>query len=90
MKTLTNTKESGFEEFIQNELEKMHGYKIRSSHLYDKKLCMDTELVIEFIETTQPQAWEKLLSSMERHCKSKSVTENRRRSRFTWNTLSIS
>lgn len=60
MKTLTNTKESGFEEFIQNELEKMHGYKIRSAHLYDKKLCMDTELVIEFIEKTQPQAWEKL------------------------------
>ena len=56
MKTLTNTKESGFEEFIQNELSSLHGYRVRSTHQYDKKLCMDTELVIEFIENTQPQA----------------------------------
>lgn len=71
MKTITNTKESGFEEFIQNELEKMHGYKIRSSHQYDKKLCMDTELVIEFIETTQPQAWEKLSEQYGENVKTK-------------------
>ena len=71
MKTLTNTKESGFEEFIQNELEKMHGYKIRSSHQYDKKLCMDAELVIEFIEKTQPQAWEKLSEQYGENVKAK-------------------
>ncbi len=60
MKTLTNTKESGFEELIQNELERLHAYKIRPSHVYDKKLCMDTELVLEFVQNTQPQAWDKL------------------------------
>lgn len=60
MQVKTNTKESGFEEFIQNELEKLHGYRIRSSNNYDKKLCMDTELVIEFLQETQSSHWEKL------------------------------
>lgn len=71
MKTITNTKESGFEEFIQNELEKLHGYKIRGAHQYDKKLCMDIELVLEFIEKTQPQAWEKLTDQYGENVKTK-------------------
>lgn len=60
MTTKTNTKESGFEEFIEQELMKMHGYRSRVASSYDKNLCMDTELVLEFIQNTQDDAWQKL------------------------------
>ncbi|MDQ5954590.1 MAG: type restriction enzyme subunit [Patescibacteria group bacterium] len=56
----TNTKESGFEEFIENELVNSQGYLSRQSSSYDKALCMDTELVLEFIQKTQNESWAKL------------------------------
>jgi type I restriction enzyme R subunit len=56
----TNTKESGFEEFIENELVNLHGYRARGASAYDKGLCMDTELVLEFVKNTQAENWEKL------------------------------
>ncbi|MFA5853791.1 MAG: type I restriction endonuclease [Patescibacteria group bacterium] len=55
----TNLKESGFEEFIQQFLEKTHGYRIRDAEQYEKELCLDPELVLEFIKTTQPDKWRK-------------------------------
>lgn len=58
--TKTNIKEIGFEEFIEGELSKLHGYRVRVASSYDKELCMDRELVLEFIKTSQPKAWEKL------------------------------
>jgi len=59
--TKTNTKEIGFEEFIENELVERHGYRIRSPRdNYDKKLAMDTELVLEFVRGTQPDEWKQL------------------------------
>jgi type I restriction enzyme R subunit len=61
MTTKTNTKESGFEEFIEQELKNLHSYRIRSTSSYNKELCMDTELVLEFIQTTQKNNWEKLV-----------------------------
>lgn len=57
----TNTKEKGFEEFIESQLEKLHGYSVRVASAYDKELCMDTELVLGFIQASQPRAWERLL-----------------------------
>ena len=62
MATKTNTKEKGFEEFIEGCLidEKMGKYRKRLSDDYDKELAMDKELVLEFIKTTQPDEWKKL------------------------------
>lgn len=57
----TDTREIGFEEFIEKALVKRQGYRSRSPQRYDKKLCMDTELVLEFVQSTQPQAWQKLV-----------------------------
>ncbi len=61
MITKTNTKESGFEEFIEQELVNFHGYRSRLASEYDKALCMDTELVLEFIQKTQDKAWQKIV-----------------------------
>ena len=59
--TKANTKELGFEEFIQNELFKLHGYRVRSPREhYNKQLAMDTELVLEFIRATQPDEWKRI------------------------------
>ncbi|MFA5931870.1 MAG: type I restriction endonuclease [Candidatus Paceibacterota bacterium] len=57
----TNTKESGFEEFIEGELVGAQGYRKRQNSSYDKKLCMDTELVLEFIKNTQKESWDKII-----------------------------
>jgi type I restriction enzyme, R subunit len=57
----TNTKEIGFEEFIERELVERHGYRIRSPREhYSKQLAMDTELVLELVRATQPEEWEKV------------------------------
>lgn len=61
----TNTREVGFEEFIDIHLTFNNGYKTRNAKRdFDKVLAMDPELVLEFILKTQPKAWEKLT---ERH-----------------------
>lgn len=57
----TNTKESGFEEFIEQQLVNLHGYRSRPHSSYNKELCMDQELVLEFIQTTQKDAWKRLV-----------------------------
>jgi type I restriction enzyme, R subunit len=36
------------------------GYRRRTSDTYDKGLCCDPDMVIDFILATQPQEWEKL------------------------------
>jgi type I restriction enzyme R subunit len=61
MTTKTNTKESGFEEFIETQLAAVHRYRTRVRDLYNKELCMDTELVLEFIQSTQKECWEKIV-----------------------------
>ncbi len=59
--TKTNTKEIGFEEFIEHELVERHGYRIRSPREhYNKQHAMDTELTLEFVRTTQPDEWQAL------------------------------
>ncbi len=61
MPTKTNTKESGFEEFIEEQLVSLNGYRSRPNSSYNKELCMDIELVLEFIQTTQKENWNKLV-----------------------------
>lgn len=56
----TNTKESGFEEFIQEYLVATNGYKARANSQYNKSLAMDTSLVIAFIQKTQADEWKQL------------------------------
>ena len=46
----TNTKEIGFEDFIEDELLVLHKYKARTTANFDKKLAMDTELVVQFVK----------------------------------------
>lgn len=57
----TNTREIGFEELIESQLVDLHNYRIRVSSQYDKKLAMDSELVLEFVQSTQSKEWEKLV-----------------------------
>jgi len=57
----TNLREIGFEELIQNQLENLHQYQVRQASHYNKELCMDTELVIQFVKNTQPEKWQKLV-----------------------------
>lgn len=54
------TSELKMEEQIETDLVNINGYVSRSNRSYDKKLCMDSELVINFIMATQPEEWEKL------------------------------
>ncbi|HBU06938.1 MAG TPA: type I restriction endonuclease subunit R [Candidatus Magasanikbacteria bacterium] len=56
----TNLKEIGFEEAIEKYLIEQNNYIIRKPDDYDKDLCLDKDLVLQFVKTTQPEAWEKL------------------------------
>lgn len=57
----TNIKEIGFEEFIEQFLVEQNGYRSRPASAYLKNLCMDPELVLEFIEKTQSEKFDRLL-----------------------------
>ena len=56
----TDTREKGFEAFIQEELIGKNGYKKRSTKDYEKKLCIDHEAVLDFIMKTQGDAFTRL------------------------------
>lgn len=57
----TNTREIGFEEFIDQYLQKSNKYVKRSPNGdYDKVFCADKKLVLKFIKNTQGKEWEKL------------------------------
>lgn len=57
----TNTKEIGFEEFIESYLIDKNGYVKRAASNYDKGLCLDKEIAFKFINETQEKEWEKLV-----------------------------
>ncbi len=48
-----NTKEIGFEDFIEKELVRLHKFVIRKSSDYDAEFALDKELVLEFWKKTQ-------------------------------------
>lgn len=56
----TNTKESGFEQFIEQYLINSQGYISRDASHYQKLECMDSELTWQFIQKTQPDEVKKL------------------------------
>lgn len=56
----TNTRESGFEQFIEQYLINTHGYISRNPSDYQQTECMDTKLTWEFVSKTQPQEVAKL------------------------------
>lgn len=57
---VTNTREIGFEEFIEQYLTTKNKYLQRLPSAYDKVLCLDKELVLEFVKKTQEKDWQKL------------------------------
>jgi type I restriction enzyme R subunit len=58
--------EKAFETYIEDYLCNVHSYRSRTSKPkgkdshYDKNLCLDWQLLLEFITATQPDTWEKL------------------------------
>lgn len=57
----TNIKEIGFEEFIESYLVAQNGYRQRASDDYDRSLCLDRLMVLEFVRKTQPKEWQKIV-----------------------------
>ncbi len=56
----TNTREIGFEAYIETILVDQNGYEKRKPESYDKALCVDREVTLRFIKETQPKEWELL------------------------------
>jgi type I restriction enzyme R subunit len=56
----TNTKEIGFEKYIEEQLCSLHEYEIRKPADYNKEFCVDRETCLRFIKTTQSDEWKKL------------------------------
>lgn len=56
----TNTREIGFEAYIETFLIDQNGYEKRKPENYDKALCVDREVTLRFIKETQPKEWELL------------------------------
>ena len=54
----TDTSEKGFQKDIINYLTST-GYEKRTSNDYNVVSCLDVELVLKFIHTTQHNAWKK-------------------------------
>ena len=60
-----NLKEEAFEKLIVDELKRVHGYRIRNrDENYDKNNALDIELLLEFLQTTQKDKFEKLKSEL--------------------------
>lgn len=55
-----NTREIGFEDFIEQELVRLHGFLVRKNTDFDPNLCLDKKLVLEFWQKTQDKQLRKL------------------------------
>jgi type I restriction enzyme R subunit len=56
----TDTTEKGLEFHIANYLANENGYLLRENSAYDNTVCLDKELLFQFLEATQPKAVAKL------------------------------
>jgi len=56
----TNTTEKGLEAHITNYLVNENNYVLRENTVYDNIMCLDKELLFQFLEKTQPKAVAKL------------------------------
>ncbi len=54
----TNIKEKGFEEYIESQLLEVNGYRRGLASQYDKDLCLDKTIVLEFFKS-QDKSWQK-------------------------------
>ena len=61
-----DTSERNFEETIESWLLYQHRYYSRLPENYDRALCLDPEMVISFIQATQPEEWDKLQAAYRR------------------------
>jgi type I restriction enzyme R subunit len=56
----TDTTEKGLEAHIADYLSNKNGYLLRANTAYDNVACLDKELLLQFLEATQPKAVAKL------------------------------
>ena len=56
----TNTTELALETYIGEYLQQTHQYEARPHQAFDNKTCIDMELFVRFLETTQPAAVAKM------------------------------
>ena len=61
MKT-TDTSEKGLEIIIENYLVDHNGYQQSYSIDYDRDLCINTKILLEFIQETQPDAYSTIVN----------------------------
>lgn len=61
-----DTSERNFEESIEQWIVEQHFYYSRHPDNYDRTLCLDPEMVIGFIQATQPEEWQKLQAAYRR------------------------
>lgn len=54
------TSELAFEEYIESHLTDVHIYTKRLNENYDKTLCLDKELLLQFLQSTQAKELAKL------------------------------
>ena len=56
----TNTTEKGLETHIAQFLVSENGYLLRENNAYDNVACLDSALLFQFLEATQPKAVAKI------------------------------
>jgi len=57
---MSHYNEAAFETAIEIYLTEHEGYRKRNHTQFDRELCLDTEVFIEFVKTTQPKEWDYL------------------------------
>jgi type I restriction enzyme R subunit len=53
--------ETAFEAAIEEHLLNHGGYQKRTTETFDPELCLDTEVFLRFVQTTQPKEWQYLV-----------------------------
>jgi type I restriction enzyme, R subunit len=67
---MVDTSEKNFETTIEQHLVQ-NGYKSRNSRDYDRALCLIPREVLDFIQATQPQEWQKFITQYGEEAKPK-------------------
>lgn len=55
-----NTREIGFEDLIEKELVRLHGFRVGKNSDFDLNIALDKQIVLEFLQETQSERFEKL------------------------------
>ncbi|TVQ18859.1 MAG: type I restriction endonuclease subunit R [Bacteroidetes bacterium] len=62
----TDTSEKGFQKYIVKQLVEQNKFVESTPHDFDKEFCINPSQLFEFIQTTQPEAWEMIQRRGER------------------------